>query len=612
MMDSVILSALVYDSDFARRVIPFLKDEYFADYNDKKLFNITVEYINKYNTLPTKEALKITLSDLRDVTESQSTAIAQKIDSLSFDSSTDANWLLEQTEKFCQDKAIYNAVKESILVLDGENKKLDRGSIPQLLSDALAVSFDPEVGHDFLEDFSKRYDFYHTKENKISFDLEMMNLITKGGISKKSLCVALASCVHPDTPIRIRLLNGAFGSLEKIIKISNIKELSKSDSTIQVSSPDGWVSVIGYVEKDPVKEHILYLDNGMSVRCAPEHLFETTFGWEYAKDLALIAEKQHFLTQDGWSKGNVITTDNIIPIVDIMVDHPNHRYYTNGVSSHNTGVGKTLLMTHFASANLMAGLNVLYITLEMEERKIAERIDANLLDLTIDDLHQIPKEAYVGRISKVMKQTTGRLVIKEYPTTSANVNHFRYLLNELKLKKKFIPDIIYIDYLNLCASSRVKMSGSVNSYTYIKSIAEELRGLAVEYNLPIFTATQSNREGANNSDIDLTNTSESWGLPATADFMIALISTESLESVGQILIKQLKNRWGDISKNKKFVVGIDRSKMRLYNVDNPEEGLVEDTPVMSKTSFGMRDENDTKKLTFSRKKKPNVKFEDFV
>lgn len=469
MIEHSILAGLIYDEEFTRKSIPFLKGEYFSERADTVIFEEINKHLQEYNVRPSKSVLQVSIDNRTDLNEDQAKQTKDLIQSLEYDPQTDLQWMLDNTEKHCQDKAIYNAVKESILVLDGNNKTLDRGAIPQLLSDALGVSFDTAIGHDFLDDFASRYDFYHTKENKIEFDIEMLNKITKGGVSRKALCVALAS----------------------------------------------------------------------------------------------------------------------------------------------TGVGKTLFMCHAAAANLMAGLNVLYITMEMAEERIAERIDANLLDWTLDDLRDVPKDVYTSRISSVMKRTNGKLIVKEYPTGSANANHFRFLLNELKLKKKFIPDVIYVDYLNICASSRVKMSGSVNSYTYIKSIAEELRGLAVEFNVPVFTATQSNRDGANNSDIDLTNTSESWGLPATADFMFALISTEELEQVGQLMIKQLKNRWGDISTHKRFVVGIDRPKMRLFDADDPEGKMVDDRPVMSKSSFGERDEGENNMLSFNTGKAKRPAFGGF-
>jgi archaellum biogenesis ATPase FlaH len=388
---------------------------------------------------------------------------------LEYDVNTDIDWIVEKTEKFCQDKALYNAVRESILVLDSKNSELDRGSIPELLTKALGVSFDSNIGHDFLEDADSRFDFYHLKEEKISFDLDMFNKITKGGLSKKSLSIALAG----------------------------------------------------------------------------------------------------------------------------------------------TGVGKSLFMCHCAAANLMSGLNVLYITMEMAEERIAERIDANLLDFTLDELRDVPKDVYQKRLARVKAKTHGKLIVKEYPTASAGSGHFRHLMSELRLKKNFKADVVYIDYLNICMSSRLKVGSNVNSYTYIKAIAEELRGLAVEFNVPIMSATQTTRSGFGNSDVGLEDTSESFGLPATADFMFALISSEELEQLGQIMVKQLKNRWGPIDQYKRFMVGIDRSKMKLYDAEiSAQEGMVDDRSVMDNTNFGKRQEEDDNVSLFRpRGKKPN--FEGF-
>lgn len=470
MIEQTILAGLLYNEEFTRKVLPFLKDEYFSDNNQKILFKAVSEYITKYNGLPTKEAIGIAIEENSSLNEEQFKNVNGVLNELAFDPQTDNNWLIDKTEKFCQDKAIYNAVRQSILVLDGKDKHNDKGSIPQMLSDALGVSFDSSIGHDFLDDFSDRFDFYHTREDKIAFDIELLNKITKGGLSRKSLSIALAG----------------------------------------------------------------------------------------------------------------------------------------------TGVGKTLFMTHCAAANLTAGLNVLYITMEMAEEKIAERIDANLLDLTVDELRQVDRTDYEKRISRVRARTTGKLIVKEYPTASAGSAHFRHLLNELKLKKTFVPDIIYIDYLNICTSSRLRMGGNVNSYTLIKAIAEELRGLAVEFNVPIVSATQTTRSGYSNSDVGLEDTSESFGLPATADFMFALIASEEMEELGQIMIKQLKNRWGDPNYYKRFVVGIDRAKMRLFDAEqSAQDDIVKDTPMMDKSDFGKRvaDEDDFASFKRGRNKKP--KTDDF-
>jgi len=356
--------------------------------------------------------------------------------------------------------------------------------------------------------------------------------------------------------------------IEKETSIAEIKTLLDNGYEVEVDSPDGYVPVNFFINKGMYEEYELHLyDTTTKVKCNESHLFETNQGWISAKSLEYSNSYWEFITKDGLRIGKVIKTNNQIPIVDINVNHPNHRYYTNGVSSHNTGVGKSLFMCHFAASVLLQGKNVLYITLEMAEEKIAERIDANLLNINIKDIETLPKMMFDSKINSIAKKTQGTLIIKEYPTASAHAGHFRALLNELSLKKSFRPDIIFIDYLNICGSSRYKSNFSVNSYSYIKAIAEELRGLAVEANVPIVSATQTTRSGFSSSDPDLTDTSESFGLPATADLMFALISTEELEQLGQIMVKQLKNRYNDPTMNKRFVVGIDRAKMRLFDVE---------------------------------------------
>ena len=378
------------NQDYGRKVIPFLKDEYFSDYTDKNVFKLVDEYVKKYNSFPTKEALLIDLRNLDNISQETYDKSKEMIDSLSTDDNTKIEWLVDQTEKFCQEKAVYNAIMSSIQILDDKTGNKSKGSIPQVLSDALAVSFDTSIGHDFLEDADGRFEFYHTKEVRIPFDLDYFNKITQGGLPRKTLNIALAG----------------------------------------------------------------------------------------------------------------------------------------------TGVGKSLFMCHCASANLVAGLNVLYITLEMSEEKIAERIDANLLDTPLDRLKDLPKLLYDKKIEKLREKTKGKLIVKEYPTACAGSGNFRHLLNELKIKLNFIPDVIYIDYLNICMSSRLKAGANVNSYTYVKAIAEELRGLAVEFNVPVMSATQTTRSGFSNSDVGLEDTSESFGLPATADLMFALISTDDLAADG--------------------------------------------------------------------------------
>ena len=423
-LELTILRNLVYNEDYSRKVIPFIQPEYFEQRSEKVVFEEIVQFIVKYNSAITKEALGIEIENRTDLTETDVKDIREVCETLN-DSVVEKQWLLDTTEKWCRDRAIYLALMESIHIADGNDGKKNRDAIPGILSDALAVSFDNNIGHDYLQNYSERYEFYHRKEDKIEFDLEYFNKITKDGLPNKTLNIALAG----------------------------------------------------------------------------------------------------------------------------------------------TGVGKSLFMCHVASAALLQGRNVLYITLEMAEERIAERIDANLLNVPIQQLVDLPRSTFENKVTSLSKKTQGTLIIKEYPTASAHSGHFKALLNELALKKSFRPDIIFIDYLNICASSRHKPNGSANSYSYIKSIAEELRGLAVEFNVPIVSATQTTRSGYGNSDVELTDTSESFGLPATADLMFALISTEELEALGQIMVKQLKNRYNDPTVFKRFVVGIDRAKMRLYDVE---------------------------------------------
>ena len=458
-LETTILKNLIYNEEYTRKVLPFLSVNYFQEREDKILYEKINEYINQYNALPTQEALAIELdkSPLKDEEFQNSLKLLESI--TNENDEANISWLLDSTEKFCQDKAIYNAVVESISILDEKGgDKRDKGSIPDILSDALSVSFDPHVGHDYFLDADERYEFYHRIEEKIPWDLEFFNRITKGGLSNKTLNIALAG----------------------------------------------------------------------------------------------------------------------------------------------TGVGKSLFMCHVAASCLSQNYNVLYITLEMAEEKIAERVDANLLNISIDDLQKLPKDLYDKKINKLKQTTKGKLIVKEYPTAAANVNHFRALLNELNLKRSFVPNIILIDYINICTSSRIKQGANVNSYTYIKSIAEELRGLAVENAIPILSATQTTRSGFTNTDIGLEDTSESFGLPATADFMFAIISTEQMEELNQIMIKQLKNRYSDPTSNRKFVIGIDRSKMKLYDVEQFAQNELVDT--------GQDDEPAFDKATAGGKYK-NLKFE---
>jgi len=432
-IEKLILRSLVHNEEYTRKVIPFIQPEYFQDSAERVLFEEIQEYIGKYNTRPTVEALSIEIDQRVDLMEDQVKSLRSTLSNFEEVVGTD-EWMEDSTEKWCKQRAIYNALMESVSIANGDSKTKSQDAIPSILSEALAVSFDTNVGHDYIENADDRFEFYHHTEEKLPFDIDLFNKITKGGLPNKTLNIALAG----------------------------------------------------------------------------------------------------------------------------------------------TGVGKSLFMCHSAAAHLMAGKSVLYITCEMAEEKIAERIDANLLNVRIQDLKDLSKPMFDNKIAKLVKKTQGRLVIKEYPTAAAHSGHFKSLLNELKLKKKFSPDIIFIDYLNICASSRVRAGSNINSYTLVKSIAEELRGLAVEFNVPIVSATQTTRGGYGNSDVSITDTSESFGLPATADLMFALISTEDLEDLGQIMVKQLKNRYNDLNYLKRFVVGIDRAKMRLFDCEQSAQADILD------------------------------------
>ena len=444
-IEQTILRNLLTDEKYMRKVLPFIKPDYFQGVY-KTLFREVGKYVAKYNKLPSSESLSIELQDA-SMSQDQFTMAMEIVPQLFTIEKIDQEWLLNNTEKWCQDRAIYNSIMESISIIDGKHDSLTKNALPELLQKALGVAFDTNIGHDYIENAEERYDFYHKEEDRIPFDLNYFNKITKGGVPRKTLNIALAG----------------------------------------------------------------------------------------------------------------------------------------------TGVGKSLYMCHVAASSLVEGRNVLYITMEMAEERIAERIDANLLNVPIDQLDSMSKDMFTEKVNNLARKTTGRLIVKEYPTGSAHAGHFRALLNELKLKKQFEPDVIFVDYLNICASSRMKaMGGAINSYTYIKAIAEELRGLAVEFDLPIFSATQTTRSGYSNSDVGLEDTSESFGLPATADLMFALISTEELEKDGQMLVKQLKNRYNDPTQHKRFVIGVDRSKMRLYDVEESQQNLMDDTPVFDNTTSGER------------------------
>jgi KaiC/GvpD/RAD55 family RecA-like ATPase len=574
--EALILRNLIYNEGFTRKVLPFIKIEYFIEPNQKVLYDEISEFVLEYNSLPTPEALYIELEKRTDLNEEAFANVTKILSSLS-NEPAEKEWLIKTTEQWCKDRAVYLAIRECIQIADGNHSALAKESIPSILSDALAVSFDSNIGHDYLEDSNSRYDSYVLKEEKLPFDLSYLNKITDGGLSPKTLNVILAGCVHPYTKVRIRYNSVEKEWTKKEVAISEIQTLLDNSYEVEIDSADGYVPVNFFIHKGIYEEYVLYIKGHEPIRCNADHLFETSCGWLSAETILNENNCVIYLTDKGYKYGKVVFTGNKIPIVDLNVNHPNHRYYTNGVSSHNTGVGKSLGMCHFAASYLIQGKNVLYITLEMSEDKIAQRIDANLLDVNIQDISKLSKGDFENKVQRLSAKTHGKLLIKEYPPTTAHSGHFRALINEMKLKKSFLPDVLIVDYINICASSRFKNNGQVNTYSMIKSIAEELRSLAFEFSIPVITATQTHRGGYSSSDVALTDTSESFGLPQTADFMIALISTEELENLNQILVKQLKNRYGALDPYRRFTIGIDRSKMRLYDVEQEaQETLIQE------------------------------------
>lgn len=567
-IEHTIFRNLINNPTFVQKAYPYLKLEYFQDSVDRVVFSHISDYITEYNSSPTMESLVISLQNDHEVPEKVYTDSVKLVYTLNdVDPNTNLDWLLKESEDFCKNKALHNAIMKSIKIIDGDEKDFKPDAIPSILTDALGVCFDTAIGHDFYDNAMERYEHYHKKEEKIPFDIEWFNKITDGGLPRKTLTVLLAGCVHPDTKVTIRV-NDSVTTTE----ISKIDSLLKLGNTVEILGADGFVPVTEFVDKGEWEEYILETSNA-TVRCNEDHLFDTQHGWIRAADMK--GSGWRVLTDSG-KYVDVISVRNtgvMIPIVDVVIDHPNQRYYTNGISSHNTNVGKSLIMCHMAAAFLAAGKNVLYITMEMSEYVTALRIDANLMDLDISSVKNIPKEKFISRVDKIKNKTKGRLVIKEYPTSGAHVGHFKALLNELRLKKDFVPDVIFLDYLNICQSQRVKNTGA-NSYTIIKSIAEELRGLAVEFNVPIVSATQSVRGANTKSDIEITDVSESFGLAATVDMLLGVIRTEDLDSKNQLMFKLLKSRFIDAASFGPFLVGVERSKMKLYDLESSaQQGL---------------------------------------
>lgn len=566
-LEQQILNQIIHNDDYGRAVLPFLKEDYFSDRTSKLIFNIVKDFITKYNNVPTINALRIEL----DTKPLEADAFEQANDfvtDIAPSQPVDRQWLLDQTEKYCTERAIENALRESILILDDD--KRENGEISHVLSDALAVSFDTEIGHGVFADAEARYDKLHSSTVKIPFALDTLNRVTKGGVDKKTLNIIMAGCTHPDTTEVLAKYSHEGIDRIKTMTLRELTVIVDAGTPIHVDSPDGWVRVVEWVNKGLYPEYVVVTESGVQLECNEDHLLKTYHGWESVGILEQLASHNSapiaIETINGFEPARFKKTDNIIPIFDIVLESDNHQYYTNGIVSHNTNVGKSLMMCDFAASNVLAGMKVLYITCEMAEERIAQRIEANLLDINLDDYDRMPKAWYLKKIEEVKAKTTGEIKIKEYPSNSAHVGNFRHLLHELKLKENFIPDVIYVDYVNIVASERFK-PGNTPKHQLVQAVAEELRSLAQRFNVPVFSATQTNRAGFNDSDADITNVAEAWGLPATADWFIIVLQPENMEAMGQFLVKQEKSRYDDKSKMRQFIIGVDKGKMRLFDID---------------------------------------------
>jgi replicative DNA helicase len=576
-IEEQVLHGLFFNPDFAKHVLPFLKEEYFTETSKKTVFKAVDEFVSKYNVLPSKDEIIVSLRTNNKLSEDSVTkaeCVLAEVASSRIKEPSQA-WLVEHAEAWIKERSVYNSVLKCIEIINDEEQSRDQ--LPDILKDALSISFNKSVGQS-LTDVEERFEKLHAESVRIPFDIDMLNTITGGGLPKKTLTLLIAGCVHPDTKVKIRTRQKSMQQWhESISTVGRIQQLM-NNSDVEIDSPDGWVPIAEYVDKGIWDEYILQID-GHLIRCNENHLFETASGWFSAKELfdldANYIPHLNILTKSGYRTEYVIQkTGNRIPIVDVVIDHPNHRYWTENVSSHNTNAGKSMVKCSFASSYIKSGKNVLYITLEMAEERILERIDANLLQTNLGELEKWSKEKYVQRMSEVLPTITGKMVVKEYPTAGANVAHFRALLNDLQLKQEFVPDIIMVDYVNIMSSVRYKAGNNVNSYSMVKSIAEELRGLAIEFNVPIISSTQFSRSGNNNSDSEITEISDSFGTAMIADAIFAIIRTEALDEQNMIMFKQLKNRFSDPVLNKRFVVGVDRAKMLLYNVDQPANGRI--------------------------------------
>lgn len=565
-IEQQILSQIVHTEPFARAVLPHLKEEYFADKAAKILFNTIEKFTADYTTIPTIPALQVEI-DRSTLDQDLHDSVTEFIEAIKPREPVSIEWLTDRTEEYCQERAMDLALREAIQIKS--DPKRSAGEIPKVMQDALNVNFDSKIGHNYFADAEERYDKAHSTTAKISFDLDTLNEATNGGVETKTLNVIMAGCVHPETTVNARY-DYELIQHTKNVTMYKLKELLDLGIDVEVDSPDGYVHVLEFVEKGMYEEYTIETENANYLRCNADHLVKTYYGWESASILADINEAKvewiNIETLTGPSLSLCRKTGMMIPIVDIVVDHENHRYYANNIESHNTNVGKSLILCHLAAADVLAGRKVLYITAEMAAEKIASRIDSNLLDISLDLQKDMPKKWFLEKIAGIKAKCGGNVVVREYASNSAHVGHIRHLLQELKQKQGFVPEVIYVDYLNIMACQRYKAS-AVPKHQYVQAIAEELRGLGQEMDVPVWSATQTNRAGMSSSDAEITDVAESWGLPATVDWFLIVIQPEELAELGQFLCKQEKSRYSNKDKMRKFLIGVDKDKQKLYDLD---------------------------------------------
>lgn len=562
-IESQILSRLIYDETYARAILPFLEKDYFSSKETQNVFDLIQSFETKYDKLPTSAALIID-AETKSYDGDEYEHVLDTINNLEKDLVTDRQWLIDKTEEYCKQRALQTAIEKSIVLL-GDDKQ-SPAAIQQLVEDALSVDFSLTVGHDFFDDAEKRYDVLHDKTPRIPFDLDTFNRATKGGLKPKTLNLILAGCVNAKTIVRAKYSYKGVPRVKEIT-VKKAIELMKEGIQLFFDSPAGFVRASEYVEKGVWEEYLIGTESGYVLSCNKDHMVMTPSGWERVEILEkLNSEGQHVQTRRGFERANILKTGNMIPVYDFVIDHESHAYFTDGILSHNTNVGKTLMMCHIAAGSVLAGKKVLYITLEISEEEIGARIDANLLNINLDQQEAMPKDWFLKRVEEIKTKCGGQIVVKEYPNGSAHVGHIRHLLKELRLKKGFRPDIIFVDYLTIMASQRYK-HGAVPSHRYMQAIAQELRGLGQTENVPVVSAGQLNREGFGDSDADMTQVAGSWDLTGDVDWLIVVSQPEDMVELNQFLVRQDKSRYANKNHMRKFAIGVDMGKQKLYDLD---------------------------------------------